>query len=117
MISLLSHPILAILSHHRLKLEPHHAFLFICLKLFILFCRNSLLSLRFRILQQTTSLLSLLSLNFLFSFYFLPTYFPPYFSSLFYHTEKARAERECFIGTRRQLQTTPILEKKAQRKL
>ena len=42
---------------------------------------------------------------------------PIFLVSLFHHTEKARAERECFIGTRRQLQTTPILEKKAQRKL
>lgn len=91
------------------------SFLFVSNFSFFLFCRNSLLSLRFRILPPYF-LSSPIQLPFLILF---PSHvFSPLFLvSLFYHTEKARAERECFIGTRRQLQTTPILEKKAQQKL
>lgn len=57
-ISLRSHPILAILSHRRLKLEPRVmlSFLFVSNFSFFLFFRNSPLSLRFRILQQTSFL-------------------------------------------------------------
>lgn len=81
------------LSHRRLKLEPRHAFLFIRLALFdFFFCRKSLLSLRFHILQQTASLLSLLSsIQLYFLFLFLSQVSPPpYFLFLFFITTRRK---------------------------
>lgn len=72
---------------------PFYLSLFSC----FLFSHNPLLSLRFRIFQQTPHFS--LPFNFFFSLYFLPKGISPplLLVSLFYHTEKARAEREYVV--------------------